>query len=279
MRLLLYVLVFLIPAAVHASGLPQAANVPGGIVLLTVQSTDGSRPRAFYNKRPVMLLAQGKQWLAVIGISLKTKAGDHQLTLRWDSGKTTTQHFTIQDKAYPTQHITLKDNSKVDLSKKDLERHQTERVQVNKALRTWSTPLPDMAFAPPVQGRYGQSFGKRRVINNKPRNPHKGMDVSAPAGTPVVAPSDAVVSLTGDFFFTGNVIYLDHGNGLISMYAHLSQIDVKPGQTVKKGQRIGAVGSTGRATGAHLHWAVYLTRTAVDPSLFLPEKTATAPTP
>lgn len=266
-------LVLLTPLSVAAGGYPRDARVPGGIVIMLLESREAVEPKVSFQGRRVMVLPDGgpRQWLAILGVPLKTQPGTHTLEVRWDAEHVSHPEFKIKKKTYATQHITIKDKGKVDLSQQDLERHWRERAEVKKTLKTWTPGIPDMAFIAPVEGRHSKSFGKRRFINKKPRNPHRGMDIAAPAGSPVRAPADAVVRYTGDLFFSGNVVYLDHGQGLISMYAHLKRIDVHVGQTVKKGDVIATVGSTGRATGPHLHWGVYLNRTAVDPELFLPQ--------
>jgi murein DD-endopeptidase MepM/ murein hydrolase activator NlpD len=126
-----------------------------------------------------------------------------------------------------------------------------------------------LRFQAPVDGRRSGSFGLRRVFNGQARNPHSGMDIAAPTGTPVRAPAAGTVIDCGDYFFNGNTIWLDHGGGLLTMMCHLQTIEVAEGDGVEVGQRIASVGATGRATGPHLHWSVSLNRAMVDPALFI----------
>ena len=121
----------------------------------------------------------------------------------------------------------------------------------------------------PVPGRRSSSFGLRRVFNGQSRNPHSGMDIAAPTGTPVRAPLPGKVIDVGDYFFNGGTVWLDHGGGLLTMYCHLSQVDCKPGDQLQTGDAFCKVGATGRVTGPHLHWSVMLNRAMVDPALFI----------
>jgi murein DD-endopeptidase MepM/ murein hydrolase activator NlpD len=168
-----------------------------------------------------------------------------------------------------TLYHTIKNTRQVEPSQEDLRRIAGEREITRTALASWSEQTPQLDFAEPVEGPISSVFGLRRFFNEQPRKPHSGLDIAAAQGTPIRAPAAGTVLHAGEFFFSGNVVYLDHGSGLVTMYAHMDQIDVDTGQQIGRGQVIGAVGMTGRVTGAHLHWGVYLNEAAVDPTLFL----------
>ncbi len=248
-----------------ALALPQHNPVPGGVALVGLGPADGQPPRARYRDKPVMVQQTGGQWTAVVGIPLTAKPGEHELALA-DGQRL---RFAVQAKDYPSQHLTIKNKRKVNPNEDDMKRIRRERRRINAALAHWrATDQVAISFILPVEGRLSSPFGLRRFFNGQPRKPHSGIDIAAPEGTPIRAPAAGTVIDTGDYFFNGNTVFLDHGQGLVTMYCHMSRIDVQPGQVVRQGEIIGAVGQTGRVTGPHLHWSVSLNDARVDPALF-----------
>ena len=202
--------------------------------------------------------------------------GRHYLEAKTLANKPLRLAFEVRDKAYETQRITIKDTRKVNPEKRDLQRIRREQKQVAADLSHWSDDTAvTLDFLKPVDGPLSSPFGLRRYFNDQPRKPHSGLDIAAGEGAPISAPAPGTVIDTGEFFFTGNTVFIDHGQGLITMYCHMSRIDVKPGQRVAAGEVIGAVGMTGRVTGPHLHWSVSLNDARVDPLLFLVEEPGT----
>jgi len=259
------------PAALVAQPLPVESPVPGGVVILELGPSHPPKPQVRFQGKQVMVIANDDRWTAVVGIPLKTKPGNHtvEVTRAGDKERIT---IVVQGKEYPAQYIKLPKGKEryVSPPAEDLARIKREGKILGRILSTWrETPQVDTDFHLPVKGRVGSPFGLCRYFNGEPRNPHSGLDLVAPAGTPIKAPATGKVIDTGNFFFTGNAVFLDHGQGLISGYFHMQKIAVKPGQTVQRGDILGAVGATGRVTGPHLHMNVYLNRTKVDPELFL----------
>jgi murein DD-endopeptidase MepM/ murein hydrolase activator NlpD len=178
--------------------------------------------------------------------------------------------FAVHPKEYAAQHLTLADKRMVDPTASDLKRIGREQKILQRAFQTWSeTSTPPLRFDLPARGRLSSPFGLRRFFNNQPRQPHSGLDIAAPSGTTIVAPAPGTVIETGNYFFNGNTVFLDHGQGLVTMYNHLSRISVTKGRHVKHGEKIGEIGMTGRVTGPHLHWTMSLNNARVDPALFL----------
>lgn len=252
---------------------PRASAVPGGVALVELEGTSDTPPTVTFEGDRVMVLPREGGWLAIVGIPLAREPGPAVLTIQQGVNKLT-RGFTVAGKTYRTQ--TLKVAPKhVDLSAEDAARVAREQPHIRATVGTFTATAPaTMRFVSPVKGPRSSSFGLRRVFNSQPRNPHSGMDIAAPTGTAVVAPAPGQVIDTGDYFFNGQSVFIDHGQGLVTLYCHLSAISVAPGMEVKTGQKIGEVGATGRVTGPHLHWGVALNRAFVDPALFLDSASA-----
>lgn len=247
--------------------------VPGGVAIVDLsgvnQSTQ-SPPTARYLDKPVLVTrTDSGRWMAVVGIPLSVKLGSQNIEVM-QGGKKSTYAFTVRDKKYREQRITLKTNKHVDLSPEDLARYEREKKLQDDAYQVFSPQQPShLLLDRPVKGPLSSPFGLKRFFNDQPRAPHSGLDFAVPTGTPVQAPAAGRVILVGDYFFNGKTVFVDHGQGMISMFCHLSAIDVKPGERLTQGQVLGKVGATGRVTGAHLHWNVSLNDARVDPAIFI----------
>lgn len=266
---------FALPAApVHAgpslpsAAWPLASPVPGGVARLSLGPA-AERPAARAGEVPLLVVGNATEWTALVGIALVAQPGKASITVqRAEGGAARDIAYTIAAKRYSEQRLSVAPAT-VDLSPENQARYERERLHLAGVMATFTEPPPQsLKMRAPVPGRRSSSFGLRRVFNGQSRNPHSGMDIAAPSGTPVLAPLAGRVIDTGDYFFNGGTVWLDHGGGLLTMVCHLSSIDVKVGDALQTGERYGAVGATGRVTGPHLHWSVMLNRAMVDPALF-----------
>ena len=248
--------------------LPRESAVPGGVKLLRLDSTGTAPPYVDVDGHRALVIQDGSTWVALIGIPLSAPLGMHQVIVRGAEGRQELD-FSVGSKQYASQSLKVAPRQ-VNPTAADLARINQEKIRIERALSRWTDPAPEtLRLPPPVPGPRSSSFGSRRIFNGESRNPHSGMDIAAPSGTPVLAPIAGTVIDTGEYFFNGNTVFLDHGRGMISMYCHLNTVDVKPGEHLGAGTPIGTVGMTGRATGPHLHWGLSLNRAWVDPELFL----------
>jgi murein DD-endopeptidase MepM/ murein hydrolase activator NlpD len=262
---------------IAAENLPKESLVPGGIALIPFKHKSKTAPKVTFHGNQVMVLQTSKkQWLAVVGLSLKLKPGEYFIELykikksSKDEPETEKIHFEIKDKEYQAQYITLKNKKQVSPSQKSLDRIREESRTMKDVFRSFSEQAPTvLAMDYPVEGPLSSEFGLKRFFNMQARNPHSGIDIAAPKGSEIQSPLAGIVAATGMYYFNGNTVLIDHGQGFVAMYCHLDQISVSKGQTIKAGEILGTVGSTGRATGPHLHWSLNLNNTRIDPLLFL----------
>jgi murein DD-endopeptidase MepM/ murein hydrolase activator NlpD len=256
------------PMIAFSYPLPRESAVPGGVKILKLDIHSNSMPYVDVDGHRALVVQDNSSWIAIVGIPLSAPLAPRQVIVR--SGDTRQEvQFTIADKQYASQSLKVAPGQ-VNLSPADLERVNREKSVIEHALSRWSDEPPETLRMPqPIPGVRSSSFGMRRIFNGESRNPHSGMDIAAAVGTPVRAPLAGTVIDIGDYFFNGNTVFVDHGRGMISMYCHLSAIDVTPGQRVAAGTTLGKVGMTGRVTGPHLHWALSLNRAWVDPELFV----------
>jgi murein DD-endopeptidase MepM/ murein hydrolase activator NlpD len=272
----LLLVVLCTPLAATAE-LPQSSPVPGGVAVVPLAMDGDATPKVMFNGQRVLTVREKRHWQAVVGLPLALEPGKYALKIRLGATETETS-FQVSPKKYETQRLTIADKRHVEPLAEDQSRIKRDNEIINRAFATWSDTLADnLRFDKPAKGPFSSRFGLRRILNGQPRQPHSGLDIAAPEGTPVTAPAAGLVIETGNFFYTGNTVFLDHGQGLVSMYIHLSRIDVEKDARVTRGQGIGLIGKTGRTTGAHLHWAVSLNNARVDPMLFLPPSSQAPP--
>ena len=259
------------PAADPA--LPRIAAVPGGVARVVLGSS-ATAPQATVDGRRLLVVRSGPGWVALVGIGLQAKPGTSVPLRITDATGSREISLRVQPKQYATQQLKVAPEH-VQLAPADLARHEREREHLQKVLQRWSEAPPStLQLLTPAPGRRSSSFGLRRIFNGEARNPHNGMDIAAALGTPIAAAGGGEVIDTGDYFFSGRTVIVDHGQGFLTLYCHLDEIGTTPGARLSAGNALGTVGATGRVTGPHLHFSVYLNATAVDPALFLPALSA-----
>ena len=239
--------------------------MPGGVAKVALDAP----AQATLDGHRVLVMREGDGWIALVGIPLSTRPGSKLRVEVQYADRQRRLEIAVAPKTYPRQKLSMAPEQ-AELPPEQLARYEEERKHIQEMLRTFSESGPaTLAMQQPVPGRRSGSFGMRRVINGVARNPHSGMDIAAASGTPVSAAREGRVIDVGEYLFLGKTVILDHGQGLLSLYSHLSEVDATPSQTVQGGAAIGKVGATGRATGPHLHFSVYLNAAAVDPAFFL----------
>jgi murein DD-endopeptidase MepM/ murein hydrolase activator NlpD len=255
-----------------AANLPKQALIPGGVAIVQLSTESQNSPEVYYMGQRVLVLADPKKrrhWLAVIGIPLNAKIGNNDIQIH-SNNRIVNKSFLVRQKKYPVQKLTIADQRKVTPLPEDEQKIAAEYAETIQTYTTWEyKQLASLKLALPVKGRLSSPFGLTRIINNIPKNPHSGLDIAAPLGAKVQAAKDGRVINIGDYFYTGNIVFVDHGQGFITSYCHLDKVTVRIGQQLKTGDIIGMVGKTGRATGPHLHWSVSLNGVRVDPKLFI----------
>ena len=253
-------LAFFLGAATSSLADFKPLSVPGGIARIALPAETTS---ATFNGASVLVTRGDRGPLAWVGLPLSLEPGSHVLDV---SGQAIS--FEVSPKTYETEHLTIPNQRKVNPLPMDYDRIGAERREMDGVFQSFTTRSLPKQWQSPLSGRYSSSFGKRRVLNGQPRSPHSGLDIAAPEGTPVESIAAGQVAAVGDYFFNGQTVMVDHGQGLISMYCHLSKIDVALGEEVSPDSIVGKVGKTGRVTGAHLHLSVSLNNARVDPLLF-----------
>jgi murein DD-endopeptidase MepM/ murein hydrolase activator NlpD len=249
--------------------LPRIAAVPGGVARVELGAA-AEAPLAWLDERRVLVTRAASGWVALLGIGLDVEPGGTLVVRVLQAGAERALAVRIAPKQYALQQLTVAPRH-VQLAPEDLARHERERAHLQGVLRTFSEASPaTLRLRTPVPGRRSASFGLRRVFNGEARSPHNGMDIAAPTGTPVVSSAAGKVIDHGDYFFSGRTMIVDHGHGFLTLYCHLDEIRSEVGRRLAAGDVLGTVGATGRVTGPHLHFSVYLNAAAVDPALFLP---------
>jgi murein DD-endopeptidase MepM/ murein hydrolase activator NlpD len=253
---------------------------PGEVVRLDVACPCVAAPlvKGLGAEIPLSPAGEGR-WQGLLGIDLDTTPGVYPLQVLSPVGAATLVReltLDVQPKQFPTRTLRVAPRY-VEPPADETARIVREAEALDRLFKRWTPRAWTGAFILPIEATPTSNFGSRSIFNGQPRSPHAGVDFSSPRGTPVRAPAAGIVVLASDLFFTGNTVVLDHGAGVVSVFAHLSSTTVQPGESVSEGAPLGLVGATGRATGPHLHWSVRLHGSRVDPLSVVATTQADAP--
>ena len=246
---------------------PHEATVEqGGVGVFDLSpSPDGRELSVEFGGGEAFVLESGDRAWGIFAAGLRTAPGNYELNIKVGEESVSSRPLKVIAHDYGTQRINV-DKDKVELSAATLKRVAAEKALITEVWASGSAePFWNKPFRMPVDGPVTGVFGTKRIFNGSPRNPHGGVDIAAAEGVEVAAANRGRVAFVGDFFFNGKFVVIDHGLGVFTMYAHLSKVTTALGAVVDKGSVIGAVGSTGRATGPHLHFSVKLGRLNVSP--------------
>jgi murein DD-endopeptidase MepM/ murein hydrolase activator NlpD len=274
--LILFLLFLPIPLQAQEAATPiRVKQGEIALITLTLESGISSVIGKFLDHSIPFFKKNAEEHAAMIGIDLDQPVGLQPLVITWKKGESSDRReipIEVVSATFGTQTLTLP-KGMVDLDPPTLARVEKEQARMKEIFNQSSDQkLWEAAFIVPTEGKVAGTFGLRRIMNGQPRNPHTGEDITAPLGAPVLASNGGRVILVGDFYFNGQSVVIDHGLGLFSMYFHLSETAVKEGETVARGQIIGSVGQSGRATGPHLHWGVRLNGARVNPFSLVEKK-------
>jgi murein DD-endopeptidase MepM/ murein hydrolase activator NlpD len=268
-KLLLIFLIILSPLTVQAFTIGEEfINIKGGLLIKEVSENEYKKGFKLNNVN-LLTYSKGQKFFLIYGIPYNSNVGSNIIKITSNPNLIDkTINFKIKNKDFKTQFITVSKKYTTP-SKINLLRIKKEKKFLVSSKNKWIDINPDLKFILPVNGTETGVFGTRRFYNKKEGKAHNGLDIAAKKGTTIVAPSSGSVLLTGNYFYNGKFVFLDHGRGLKSIFIHMNKINVSKGQIIQKGEKIGEVGSTGKSTGAHMHWSLILNETYINPKVFL----------
>ena len=268
-KLLLIFLIILSPLTVQALTIGEEfRNIKGGLLIKEI-SEDAYKTSFKLNNIDLLTYSKEQKFFLIYGIPYNSNVGSNEIIITSNSDLIEKIiNFEVKYRDFQTQYINVSTKYTAP-SKKNLYRIKKEKKLLISSRKKWIDINPDLKFILPVNGTETGVFGTRRFYNNKEGKAHNGLDIAAKKGAAIVAPSSGSVLLTGNYFYNGKFVFLDHGRGLKSLFIHMNKIDVSKGQKIQKGEKIGEVGSTGKSTGSHLHWSLILNETYINPKVFL----------